>query len=469
MIFNSVAFFVFLVIAFSSYWASPQKFRPSLLVLLSYVFYGWWNWRFLSLIIISTLADYTIARVMATSETKQLKKRLLGLSLTINLGILAFFKYFNFFIDSAESSLASLGFDVSGPALQIALPVGISFYTFQTLSYTFDVYRERIQPEKNLMTFAAFVSYFPQLVAGPIERAQALLPQLQRKAVFPTAAVAKSAAALIVTGLFKKIVIGDAVATIVETRFADPSAHGTISLWFGVYAFALQIYGDFAGYSSIARGVSRLFGIELIRNFEQPYLSKSITQFWRTWHISLSNWLHDYLYVSLGGNRKGTSRTYINLMATMVLGGLWHGASWNFVLWGTIHGVLLAGHRLLGAYENRGMPSAPRLRDLPAILLTFHLVAAAWVPFRAQSFGQTMDYFGGLVTWSSGLPAARVALFVAVLLATMITLDLIDRNRTKLKPLQWHPVVHGIATGIAISSVLAFSGGEPVEFIYFQF
>lgn len=468
MIFNSVAFFVFLVIAFSSYWLSPHKVRPFLLVVLSYVFYGWWNWRFLSLIIISTLADYTIARMMANSESKT-KKRLLGTSLTINLGILAFFKYFNFFIDSAESTLASLGFGVSGPALQIALPVGISFYTFQTLSYTFDVYRERIKPEKDLITFAAFVAYFPQLVAGPIERAQALLPQLQRKAVFPTAAVAKSAAALIISGLFKKVVIGDAVAAIVETRFADPSAHGTISLWFGVYAFALQIYGDFAGYSSIARGVSRLFGIELIRNFEQPYLSKSITQFWRTWHISLSNWLHDYLYVSLGGNRKGNTRTYINLMATMVLGGLWHGASWNFVLWGTIHGLLLAGHRLLGAYENRGMPAAPRLRDVPAILLTFHLVAAAWVPFRAGTFSQTVDYFTGLVTWSAGLPAFRIAFMVITLLATMVLLDLIDRNRQKLKPLQWHPIIHGIATGIVISGLLAFSGGEPVEFIYFQF
>jgi len=327
MTFNSFQFFVFLPVVLGTYWLLRRRHHQNLLLLVaSYVFYGWWDYRFLSLLAISTVADFAIAQAMNRTESDRIRRRWLFASLGVNLGILGFFKYFNFFVDSAVSVLNSLGLSAHAPTLSIVLPVGISFYSFQTLSYAFDVYRRRLPAERNIITFGLYVAFFPQLVAGPIERAQRLLPQFQAERHRPSPMEVWSGSWLILIGLFKKIVLADGLAMVVQDRFTDPTGHGALSLLLGVYAFSIQIYGDFSGYSSIARGTSRLFGIELMRNFEQPYLSTNITQFWRTWHISLSTWLMDYLYIPLGGSQRGRRRTYINLMLTMLLGGLWHGA-----------------------------------------------------------------------------------------------------------------------------------------------
>jgi D-alanyl-lipoteichoic acid acyltransferase DltB (MBOAT superfamily) len=476
VIFNSFQFFVFLAIVLTAYWLLSHRRQNLLLLLASYVFYGWWDYRFLSLILISTVVDFFVAQRLHREVDRFRRRRWLFVSLGVNLGILAIFKYFDFFVDSAVSLLDSVGFAAHPPTLAIVLPVGISFYTFQTISYTFDVYRKRIEPERNLLTFGVYVAFFPQLVAGPIERAQHLLPQIQAVRVRPSIEKLWSGSWLILTGLFKKIVLADGLASVVQTRFDSPDQHGGLSLLIGVYAFAIQIYGDFSGYSSIARGVSRLFGIELMRNFEQPYLSTSISQFWRTWHISLSTWLWDYLYVPLGGNRRGTRRVYINLALTMLLGGLWHGAAWTFVVWGGLHGIYLSAHRVVGAYEPRGRPVAPRISDLWRVALTFHLVAFAWIFFRADSLGAAIDYIQGAfsrlgsVAAGDGGSLAAQAAGVLVFGVMLFALDWIDRNRERYQPLEvWSPLVLGAAMAVMIAGLLVFSGDTVVPFIYFQF
>lgn len=475
MIFNSFEFFVFLAVVVAAYWSLRRRGQNLLLLVASYVFYGWWDYRFLSLIMISTLADFFIAQGVERTSADRVRRRWLLASLGVNLGILGFFKYFDFFIESAAGLLETIGVAVHPPLLAIVLPVGISFYTFQTISYTFDVYRRRVEPERNLITFGVYVAFFPQLVAGPIERAQRLLPQIQRDRVAPGIDRVWSATWLILTGLFKKIVLADGLAEVVQTRFDSPGQHGAVSLLIGVYAFSIQIYGDFSGYSSIARGVSRLFGIELMRNFEQPYLSTNIAQFWRTWHISLSTWLWDYLYIPLGGNRRGRRRTYINLMLVMLIGGLWHGAAWTFVVWGGLHGVYLAVDRALGAYEARGRPSAPRLGDVGRILMTFHAVAFAWIFFRASSLSAAVDYLSGFARITStaagdgGSLAAQAVGLVAFATAAF-ALDWIDRNRARYRPLEaWSPVPLGVAMAAMVVGLVVFSGGTLVPFIYFQF
>ncbi|HLA67981.1 MAG TPA: MBOAT family protein [Acidimicrobiia bacterium] len=476
MTFNSFQFFVFLPVVLGTYWLLRRRHHQNLLLLVaSYVFYGWWDYRFLSLLAISTVADFTIGQAMNRTESDRIRRRWLFASLGVNLGILGFFKYFNFFVDSAVSVLNSLGLSAHAPTLSIVLPVGISFYSFQTLSYAFDVYRRRLPAERNIITFGLYVAFFPQLVAGPIERAQRLLPQFQAERHRPSPMEVWSGSWLILIGLFKKIVLADGLAMVVQDRFTDPTGHGALSLLLGVYAFSIQIYGDFSGYSSIARGTSRLFGIELMRNFEQPYLSTNITQFWRTWHISLSTWLMDYLYIPLGGSQRGRRRTYINLMLTMLLGGLWHGAAWTFVVWGGLHGLYLATHRAFGAYEPRGRPPAPGARDVWKLIANFHLVGFAWIFFRADTFKQAWDYvigFGRLGDLASpdGLPLASVAALVALMMSGSFALDWVDRNRAAFEPLvRWSVVPLGAAAGVMVASILVFGGGVPTPFIYFQF
>lgn len=477
MTFNSAEFLVFLPVILGLYWMLRRSLTSQNLLLLiaSYVFYGWWDARFLGLIALSTLADFLIAKWLDRTDVESRRLWLLVMSLSVNLGILGLFKYFNFFVETATTALRSIGFEPATPMLSIVLPVGISFYTFQTISYTFDVFRRRIPHERNLLTFGVYVAFFPQLVAGPIERAARLLPQIQRHRSAPDRTDLWTASTLIITGLFKKIVLADGLAAVVESRFSGPDAHGSLSLLLGVYAFAIQIYGDFSGYSSIARGTSRLFGIELMRNFEQPYLATNITQFWRTWHISLSTWLADYLYVPLGGNRGGRWKTYRNLLLTMLLGGLWHGAAWTFVFWGAAHGLMLAIHRATGAYEPRGRPLRPRRRDLLSLLGTFHLVALAWVFFRADSLGLAMKYFSGLlrvtdVTADGDLGLVGAAVLVGAFVATSFSLDWVDRSRATIMPLQsWGAVRIGIAFGMMAGAIIVWGGGVPEPFIYFQF
>ncbi|MEZ5227697.1 MAG: MBOAT family protein [Acidimicrobiales bacterium] len=467
MLFNSIDFAIFFAIALLLYWRLPARFRNHVLLIGSIYFYGRWNWRFLGLLAISTVVDYSVGQLLARTEEPSARKRLLIVSMVTNLGILGVFKYANFFVDSFADMVGGLGLDPNKPFLDVVLPVGISFYTFQTMSYTIDVYRRRLEAVDDLLVFATFVAYFPQLVAGPIERAKILLPQLQSHQRSVNQAQLQSGLGLILLGLFKKVVLADGVAAIADRAFTDPTQQSWISVFTGILAFAIQIYGDFAGYTDIARGVSRLLGIELTLNFTQPYLSRNITEFWRRWHMSLSNWLRDYLYIPLGGNRKGHVRTYVNLMATMVLGGLWHGASWNFVVWGTLHGSFLVVHRLVRGGRVDDGPL--RWRDLPAVAATFAAVCFAWVFFRAPDFATSRAVLRQLAlepgAWS---PADTTFVFGAFVV--MLAIDGLARTRVLAPRLLWErPAVAGVLVSLTVVAVALFSGGAPRPFVYFQF
>jgi alginate O-acetyltransferase complex protein AlgI len=480
MVFNSFTYALFLPVVLVSYWVVRRR-RPQnwLLLVASYIFYGAWDYRFLGLMWVSTLTDFAVGRLLESSTDEKRRKRIFLISLAVNLGILGFFKYFNFFTESSVELLQRFGVQADVPTLKILLPIGISFYTFHGISYTFDVYRRHIRATKNLVDFAVFVAYFPQLVAGPIGRAHVQLPQFENERIPPKYDDIRSAFFLILLGLFKKIAVADALAPLVDQTFAAAGTASAPRLMFGAYAFALQIYGDFSGYSDIARGSSRLFGIELLRNFEQPYLSRNMTAFWRTWHISLSTWLRDYLYVPIGGNRGSNFATYRNLILTMVLGGLWHGAAWTFVVWGLLHGVFLAVHRRFSSRPGHsrddqfrdGTVARPvRWRDVPSIVVTFHAVCFAWIFFRANSFAQAFDYILGLLTMRGGPVPSDLVVLVFGLGAAAFLIDLAQRNfRNETVVITWAPVARGLVYAALSLGIVVFSGGTPVPFIYFQF
>ena len=450
------------------YWRLRPRPQVVLLLGASYIFYGAWDHRFLFLLIISTLVDYGVGRGLARTDDPTRRRLLLFVSVGVNLGILGFFKYFDFFIDSAQETLDAIGLGTDPVLLEIVLPVGISFYTFQTMSYTIDVYRRHLQPTDDLLTFAVFVAYFPQLVAGPIERAARLLPQLEEPRTRPDADTLASGLGLILLGLLKKVVIGDVLAGKVDLVFDGASTVGWVSLVVGVYAFALQIYADFSGYTDIARGTSRLMGIELMRNFEGPYLSRSITEFWRRWHISLSQWLRDYLYIPLGGNQGGTAATYRNLMITMLLGGLWHGANWVFVIWGGLHGVYLVAERLWRRPVDAAEPL--RWRQVPAVIVTFQLVCFAWISFRSPDLGTATEMIEGILTLRPGEVRLDTVVLVLFFAAIVVTIDLAQRLTGSHVPwMRWRPLTAGVAAGSAASLVVLASGATQVPFIYFQF
>jgi D-alanyl-lipoteichoic acid acyltransferase DltB (MBOAT superfamily) len=468
MVFNSLEYAVFLPLVFLVYWTLRRRAQNVFLIAASYLFYGWWDARFLLLIVASTVLDYAVGLGLGRADSERRRRALLLASLGGNLGVLAFFKYFGFFVESAAALLDRVGLEGNAPTLEILLPVGISFYTFQTLSYTIDVYRRRLEPCRDLPAFAAYVTYFPQLVAGPIERASHLLPQFAARRARPRGDVVADGLLLIVQGLFKKVAIADTMAPIVNAAFNDAGSAGWVALVTATLAFGLQIYGDFSGYTDIARGSSRLFGIELMVNFREPYLSRNITEFWRRWHISLSNWLRDYLYVPLGGNRRGPRRTYVNLMLTMLLGGLWHGAAWTFVVWGGLHGAMLAAHRAFR--PEGGSDEAPwRPSDLPATLGTFVLVHLAWVFFRASSLGEAFSVLGGVASLRPGPYDAAAVVLVVLGLVAMLTLDAARRVDLGRSVIRVSPSLAGAAFGLMAGAVLVASGGEAVPFIYFQF
>ncbi|MDQ3953655.1 MAG: MBOAT family protein [Actinomycetota bacterium] len=470
MLFNSLEFALFLPLVLGIYWLLPRRGQNAFLLVASYVFYGAWDVRFLSLIVVSTLIDFVVGQRLGGTSDERRRRALLLVSVGANLGILAFFKYFGFFVGSAVELFSWIGLEVHPPLFEVLLPVGISFYTFQTMSYSFDVYRRRIEPAADIVTFATYVAYFPQLVAGPIERARRLLPQIERERERPDAERVRSGLVLMLVGFFKKVAIADAVAPFVNQAFSAGAGAGRGTLLLGALGFSLQIYGDFSGYTDIARGVSRLFGIELIRNFRQPYLSRSITEFWRTWHISLSAWLHDYLYVPLGGNKRGRAATYRNLTITMLLGGLWHGASWTFVVWGGLHGLFLAVHRALGGYVRRDETKPYRWRDVPSVLATFATVTALWVFFRADSLTAAVDYLSGMVTgpWGAVDPdAAAIILLSAVFI---LFLDVAQRaSDDDAVILRWPAVARGATVGLLFVTIVIWTGGSAQPFIYFQF
>ena len=475
MVFNSLQYLVFFPLVFAVYWQLKRRGQNVLLLLASWFFYAMWDWRFLGLMLLTTGVDFGVGRYLAMTEDEKKRKLAFGLSLGLNLTVLGFFKYFNFFVGSAADLLQTFGLDASEPTLRVLLPVGISFYTFHGISYTFDVFRHDIEPADDLLDFAVFVAFFPQLVAGPIGRAHLQLPQFEHERPPLRWEQARSGLCLILLGLFKKVAIADALAPFVDRTFTEPGRASWISLLGGAYAFALQIYGDFAGYSDVARGSSRLLGIELPLNFEQPYLSRNITVFWRTWHISLSNWLRDYLYIPLGGNRGSRAKTYRNLMLTMVLGGLWHGAAWTFVAWGTLNGLYLCAHRWFterpgGAGDaHNGIGRFTWSDVLPAIG-TFQLVVFAWIFFRSASFAEAFDVITGILTLQGGVTEWGSLFLVGALGIVTIAIDIAQRNTDTHTPmLDLPPALQGALYGAFVVAIVLFSGGATVPFIYFQF
>ncbi len=468
MTFNSMQFVVFLLVVLGVYWQLSHKLQNRFLLVASYVFYGWWDWRFLGLLLGSTLVDYWVGQRLGKIDAPDRRKRFLLASMAVNLGFLGFFKYFGFFVDSLDASLAAAGVSWLAPSLGIVLPVGISFYTFQSMSYTIDVYRRELKPVDDLFDFALYVSFFPQLVAGPIERATRLMPQVLAERTPPDGERVLSALSLILVGLVKKVVVADTAARVANAAFNDAGSAGFLTLIVGVYCFALQIYGDFSGYSDMARGTARLLGFELMENFAQPYFSLSITEFWQRWHISLSQWLRDYLYIPLGGNRRGPRRTYINLGLTMLLGGLWHGAAWTFVVWGALQGLYLMIERRFG-FDKIGLGSTGKRFLRGAI--TFHLTCFAWIFFRAATFGEAADVIMGILTLRPGtLPIEST---LNVLLPSALIALLFDaaqrRTNTDSGLVAFRPAAQGLVFGLGAVLVLLASGGQQVPFVYFQF
>lgn len=467
MIFSSAEFFIFLFIVVSSVAIlKGQKNKKILLLLASYFFYGYWDWRFIFLIAFSTIVDYLIGWRVYNSEEKIKRKKWLIASMIVNLGLLGFFKYYNFFVDGASVILSSWGLSVAN--LDIILPVGISFYTFQTMSYTIDIYRKKLEPSKDFVDYALYVAFFPQIVAGPIVRAIDFLPQLSRK-ISVTKKQIWIGSQIFLVGLFKKLLIADNVAPFVDEVFGDPNYYSTMTIWLAVVAYSLQIYCDFSGYSDMAIGCAKMLGFDLKRNFYMPYLSKNITDFWRRWHISLSSWLKDYLYISLGGNRNGTFNTYRNLTLTMLLGGLWHGASWNFVIWGGAHGVALALHKFIGEFTK--CLSNNSIYQVFCIGITYIFVSLIWVLFRAQSSGHAISMYKGLFGLNGhGVDWLYLPVFVAMFFAV---LGHAWGNFTNIKTLAIFetPNSYRAAFGISLLLVLIFMMA-PLNFspfIYFQF
>jgi len=405
MLFNSIDFAVFLPIVFALYWFVADKdirLQNLLLVVASYVFYGWWDWRFLSLIVFSTLVDYSVGLLLAREERKLRRKILLWVSIGVNLGFLGVFKYYDFFLENFVAAFSFFGMNISANSLNIVLPVGISFYTFQTLSYTIDVYKRKLESTRDFVVFAAFVSFFPQLVAGPIERASNLLPQFYRQRQFDYAK-ATDGMRQILWGLFKKMVIADNCGEYANMIFNNPADYSGSALVLGALFFTFQIYGDFSGYSDIAIGTARLFGFNLMQNFAFPYFSRDIAEFWRRWHISLSTWFRDYLYIPLGGSRRGTWMSVRNVFIIFIVSGFWHGANWTFIVWGALNAfyflpLLLTNNNR----KNMGIVAKdrylPNIREFLSILITFGLTVLAWIFFRAENIGHAFCYISGILS-----------------------------------------------------------------------
>lgn len=477
MLFNSIAFLIFLPIVFILYWRvcnKNYKYQNILLLVASFYFYGCWDWRFLFLLIFSIGLDYFSGIQIENSKTKKMATFWLTLSIAINLGFLGFFKYYNFFIENFAELLHSFGFGVNMWVLKVILPVGISFYTFHGLSYVIDVYKKRIPAERNYVDYAVFVSYFPLLVAGPIERATHLLPQIQRKRTFDYEK-AKDGMAQILWGFFKKMVIADNCAPIVNEIFTNYHTESASNLVLGAILFAFQIYGDFSGYSDIALGTSRLFGLELLKNFSFPYFSRDIAEFWRRWHISLSSWFRDYLYIPLGGSKGGLWMKIRNTFIIFLVSGFWHGANWTFIIWGGLNALFFLP--LLIAEKNRHHLEVvamgkiiPSLREVFSILMTFMLTCFAWIFFRSESVSDAIGYIKRIFSESLFTFPTE---FKSVLFGLIIFMFVIEWwNRTQdygLKIQDKKPWLQSVIYIVVAYLILNFANFGSNEFIYFQF
>lgn len=473
MLFNSIEFAIFLPSVFAIYWfllGKNLKLQNLFLLAVSYLFYGWWDWRFLSLIIFSSAVDYVVGLRLGREESPGRRKLLLSVSLLTNLGFLGFFKYYNFFAESFVEAFSLMGTSFSADRLSIILPVGISFYTFQTLSYTIDIYRRKMEPTRSALDFFAFVSFFPQLVAGPIERATALLPQFKVQRQFQYDA-AVSGIRLIIWGLFKKMVIADNAALIVDGIFNDYAGQSSLSLVVGMLLFAFQIYCDFSGYSDIAIGTARLFGFDLMTNFRFPYLSKDISEFWKRWHISLSTWFRDYVYIPLGGSRVGRWVALRNIFVVFIVSGFWHGANWTFIIWGFIHAALY-----LPVFFGSGSKAVAyhgfSIKTFSKIFVTFILVCFAWIFFRAPSVSDAASYiiqiFSPEGSGNYFMQSSKFSLITAMATVGIILLMIIEIIYNKAERVEVHLPKFGLV--LAILSI-AFMGAlkNHASFIYFQF
>ena len=487
MLFNSIDFAIFLPAVFILYWfvlGKNLQLQNLLIVVSSYLFYGWWDWRYLILIFISTLIDFLVGIGLSNQTNLRKRKMLLWISIISNIGLLCFFKYYNFFLENFVSTFLFFGKEIKSNSLNFILPVGISFYTFQTLGYSIDIYKKKLEPTKNFLTFSAFVSFFPQLVAGPIERATHLLPQFYQKKVFDYSK-AVDGMRQILWGLFKKIVFADNCAEYANLIFNNSADYTGVTLFLGAIFFTFQIYGDFSGYSDIAIGTSRLFSFELMQNFKFPYFSRDIAEFWRRWHISLSTWFRDYVYIPLGGSRGGTFQKIRNTFIIFVVSGFWHGANWTFIVWGILHAIYFLP--LLLTNKNRNHIEIvskgnliPTFNETLKIVLTFTLTVFAWIFFRANNIEHALNFIYNLIIGMNtkigylqlvNLMQYKIGYATLILLLLFIIIEWIGREGQYAiynLGIKWSRSFR-YALYYAIIIVIFWNSGEEQQFIYFQF
>ncbi len=475
MIFNSVIFLIFLPIVFSIYWLLSKKslkIQNTYLLIISYFFYGCWDWRFLFLIAASSLIDFWVAKKIKASQKKNTKKVFVGISLVMNIGLLGFFKYFNFFADSLVDLFNLVGFHADYTTLHIILPVGISFYTFQTLSYTIDVYRDKIEPSNSIVQFFAYVSFFPQLVAGPIERATNLLPQFQKKRTFEYDKAADGMRQML-WGFFKKVVVADNCAVFVDQAFADPSMSSSGELFVGMIFFAFQLYGDFSGYSDIAIGSARLFGFDLKQNFAFPYFARDIAEFYRRWHMSLTNWFKDYVYFPLGGSRVGLNKKIRNVFIIYLISGFWHGANWTFIFWGFLNALYYVP-LMLSKRNRRNLEIVaansflPSFRQGYAIFETFIVTCFIRVFFRADSIEDAFLYIKRIFSFQGNTWGNLDKISIAVIIILLVV-EWINRKEQHGLAIGNRPVYIRWGSYMTLFLIILFFGKSSTSFIYFQF
>ncbi len=478
MLFNSLEFALFLPIVFIIYWFvlnKSTKAQNLFLLIVSYIFYGWWDWRFLSLIFISTIVDYSVAYFLGRTESKQRRRLLLVISIVMNLGFLGFFKYYNFFLDSFVDAFSIFGLNINHSSLKIILPVGISFYTFQTMSYTIDVYKKKLEASNDIIAFFAYVSFFPQLVAGPIERATNLLPQFFKIRNF-SFEMGKDGLRQILWGLVKKMVIADNCATATNYIFSNHQNLPGSMLVLGAVFFAFQIYGDFSGYSDIAVGTAKLFGFNLMTNFRMPYFSRDIAEFWRRWHISLSTWFRDYVYIPLGGSKGTTYSKIRNVFIVFLVSGFWHGANLTFLVWGGLNAIyflplLLREKNRKNLDEVADGKIFPSIMEFSQILFTFFLVCIGWVFFRADNVKQAYYYISGIFSRSLfEIPFINIErLEVIIILIVLIIIEWLNRSKTHvLQDLKFNRLGRW-SIYLTLSLLIIINSQNTDTFIYFQF
>lgn len=470
MIFSSPEFFLFFggVLLFLVL-AKGQQTKKLFLLAASYFFYGYWDWRFTFLMLAMTLANYALGECVQQAQTQRLKKLFLLAAVIFDLGVLGFFKYYNFFIDSANHALHSIHAEALGslPTLGIILPVGISFITFQVMAYVIDIYRGVTEPAETFWDFALLTAFFPQLVAGPILKAKQFLPELQKKIVIRRQNLI-AGGQLFLLGLFRKIVVADRLALFVDTVFESPQDFSSATTWLAVLAYAIQIYCDFSGYSDMAIGAAKCLGYDIPINFNLPYISRSITEFWRRWHISLSTWLREYIYIPLGGNRKGKPRQYLNLWLVMLLGGLWHGASWNFVLWGALHGTALAVHKFYSDYIRPKITLPAPLYNVITWAVTLLFVCTTWVFFRSADFSEALVILQKMyVPTSAGINWFATGFWIA--LPGLLIADYLGSVLNQGKYIQLDRLSHWFWLSFWLLGLLFLAPQNPQPFVYFQF